>query len=50
VYALVAYLLNLKGIVAPDAVMDATTLPKLVMPNRNGFVDAWAGEKATTPP
>ena len=45
VYALTAYLLNLNGIVGPDAVMDATTLPKVVMPNRNGFVDAWAAER-----
>jgi len=46
VYALVAYLLNLNGIIAPDAVMDAASLPKVVMPNRNGFVDAWAAERS----
>jgi len=49
VYALTAYLLNLNDIVGPDAVMDATTLAKVVMPNRDGFVDAWAAEKGTTP-
>jgi cytochrome c len=38
VYAAVAFVLNLNGIVAPDAVMDATSLPKVRMPNRDGFV------------
>ena len=38
VYAAVAYVLNLNGIVAADAVMDATSLPKIRMPNRDGFV------------
>ena len=38
VYAAVAYVLNLNGIVASDATMDATSLPKVRMPNRDGFV------------
>jgi len=38
VYALTAYLLNLNGIVASDAVMDAAALAAVRMPNRNGFV------------
>lgn len=38
VYALVAYLLSVDGIVAPGAVMDARTLPQVRMPNRDGFV------------
>lgn len=38
VYALVAYVLNLNGLVPDDAVMDAGTLPKVTMPNRDGFV------------
>jgi len=38
VYAAVAYVLNLNGIVADGAVMDATSLPKVKMPNRDGFV------------
>jgi cytochrome c len=38
VYALAAYILNLNGLVPADAVMDAVTLPKLSMPNRNGFI------------
>jgi cytochrome c len=37
VYALCAYLLFLNGIVPEDAVMDAQTLPLVVMPNHAGF-------------
>jgi cytochrome c len=38
VYALVAYLLFLNGIVPQDAVMDARTLPRVRMPARDRFV------------
>jgi len=38
VYAVVAYVLNLNGIVGADAVMNARTLPAVKMPNRDGFV------------
>ena len=38
VYAAVAYVLNLNGIIDADGVMDATSLPKVRMPNRDGFV------------
>ena len=38
VYAAAAYVLNLNGIIRDDEVMDATTLPKVLMPNRSGFV------------
>ena len=38
VYALVAYILDLNGIIGPNAVMDAKSLPKVKMPNRDGFV------------
>lgn len=38
VYELVAYLLNANEIIASDAVMNAQTLPRVVMPNVNGFV------------
>jgi mono/diheme cytochrome c family protein len=38
VYAVVAYVLNLNGIIGADQVMDAKTLPKVKMPNRDGFV------------
>ncbi len=39
VYAVSAYVLNLNGIVAADAVLNAQTLPQVKMPNRDGFVD-----------
>ena len=38
VYALSALLLNLNGLVPGDAVMDAQSLPKVQMPNRNAFL------------
>ena len=38
VYALAAYILNLNGLVPDIAVMDAESLPKVMMPNRNGFI------------
>ena len=38
VYAVVAYILGQANIVAKNEVIDATTLPKVQMPNRNGFV------------
>jgi len=38
VYAVSAYLLNLNGLVPADAVMDAQSLPRVQMPNRNGFI------------
>ena len=37
-YALVAWLLHQNGIIPRDAVMDARTLPTVMMPNRDGFV------------
>ena len=38
VYALVAYILNLNGIIGNSDVMDSKTLAKVKMPNRDGFV------------
>ena len=38
VYAVVAYILNLNGIIADTDRMDAQTLGKVKMPNRDGFV------------
>lgn len=38
VYALVAFMLGEAGIVPRTAAMDATSLPAVVMPNRDGFV------------
>jgi len=37
-YALAAYLLNLNGLVPTDAVMDSDSLPRVQMPNRDGFL------------
>jgi mono/diheme cytochrome c family protein len=39
VYSLVAYILSVDGIVKKDAVLDAKSLPKIQMPNRDGFID-----------
>jgi hypothetical protein len=38
VYAVTAYLLSIDGVVPKDAVLDAKSLPKVKMPNRDGFV------------
>ena len=38
VYALTAYLLFLNGIVPENATVDSRSLPRVQMPNRNGFV------------
>ena len=40
VYSLVAFLLYRNGIIQETDVMDAKSLPKVEMPNRNGFVPA----------
>jgi cytochrome c len=37
VYALTAYLLFKNGVIREDEVMDAQSLPKVAMPNRQGF-------------
>jgi S-disulfanyl-L-cysteine oxidoreductase SoxD len=38
VYGVVAYLLNLNGVIGEGDTMNAQTLPKVAMPNREGFV------------
>jgi len=38
VYAVSAYILHLNGLVPADAVIDQATLPKVPMPNRDGFM------------
>jgi cytochrome c len=38
VYALTAYILSLNKIIGPSDTMNAQTLPKVRMPNRDGFV------------
>jgi mono/diheme cytochrome c family protein len=48
VYALVAFLFYQNGIIQEGDVMDAKSLPKVQMPNRDGFVPAkpvWPPEK-----
>jgi len=40
VYAVTAYILRLNDIVPDDTVLDATNLPKIRMPNRDGFISA----------
>ena len=42
VYAVTAYLLAINDIIEDDEVMNAETLPRVEMPNRDGFV--WAYE------
>jgi cytochrome c len=39
VYAVTAYLLYLNRIIGPDGEMNARSLPAVVMPNRDGFID-----------
>ena len=41
VYGLVAFLLSVDRIVEPGEVVNAETLPRIRMPNRNGFVEWW---------
>jgi len=38
VYGVVAYLLNLNSVIAEGDTMNAQTLPKVAMPNRDGFM------------
>ena len=39
IYSLVAYILGEANIVPKDQIMDARSLPQVVMPNRDGFVN-----------
>ena len=39
VYAVTAYILTFDAIVPKDTVLDAASLPKVRMPNRDGFVN-----------
>jgi len=39
VYSVVAFLLTLNGVIDEGTVMNAETLPKVVMPNADGFYD-----------
>jgi S-disulfanyl-L-cysteine oxidoreductase SoxD len=48
-YALTAYLLWINGIVEQDTVIDDSTLPKIAMPNRDGFIRADPGRPFQIP-
>jgi S-disulfanyl-L-cysteine oxidoreductase SoxD len=41
VYALTAYLLHLNGVIAEAEAMNAQTLPRVTMPNRDNFIRAY---------
>jgi S-disulfanyl-L-cysteine oxidoreductase SoxD len=41
VYAVTAYILSIDGIVPSDVVLDAKSLPRVKMPNKDGFVSWW---------
>ena len=41
VYAVSAYVLYLNGIIGEDVSMNAQTLPRVKMPNREGFISDW---------
>ena len=44
-YAVSAYLLFLNGLIDKDDIINANTLPKIKMPNRNGFINIYQKEK-----
>jgi len=44
VYAVTAYLLYLNNIIGENDEMNAETLPKVQMPNRDGFINVYEQE------
>src|SRR2546427_6922508 len=40
-YAVTAYMLSLNGIISENEVMNAQTLPRVKMPNRDNFINAY---------
>ncbi|WP_026608012.1 c-type cytochrome [Methylocapsa acidiphila] len=44
VYAVVAYLLKINGIISDGEIIDAQSLPRIKMPNREGFVPFARGQ------
>jgi cytochrome c len=44
-YAVTAYLLFLNGIIEETSIMNELTLPKVMMPNRNGFINIYQLEE-----
>lgn len=45
VYALAAFILYRNGLVGENEVIDAKSLPKVEMPNRDNFIDVWATQR-----
>jgi S-disulfanyl-L-cysteine oxidoreductase SoxD len=45
VYAVSAYVLHMNGLVGAEAVLDATSLPQVAMPNRDGFVPVYSAPR-----
>jgi S-disulfanyl-L-cysteine oxidoreductase SoxD len=45
VYAVTAYVLRINDLIGENDVMDPTTLPKVVMPNRGGFISSYPAKK-----
>jgi mono/diheme cytochrome c family protein len=41
VYAVTAYILFRNGVIEEDRVLDAQSLPRVAMPNRDNFIDVW---------
>ena len=50
VYAVTAYLLYLNRIIGEKEELNARTLPKIKMPNRNGFINVYEAEKSKKVP
>ena len=48
-YAVAAYILSLNGILPADGKLDKETLPKIKMPNRDGFIPEPEFRKTTNP-
>ena len=46
-YALAAFILAANGVIGEGDTMDAESLPKVEMPNRDNFLDVWAKQGAT---
>ena len=44
IYAVVAYILNLNGVIGDTDIINAQTLPNVKMPNRDGFIPFHRGE------
>ena len=45
VYAVTAFILQRNRVIPEDAVMNAATLPRVLMPNRENFIDLWAKQR-----